>query len=84
MRAAHPATRRGTRTTLGTATDTYVYSMSMSGDEVFVALNRGDAANPAAGLPAGSYTELISGQTMTTPIQLPPRTAYVFTQNAAY
>jgi glycosidase len=81
IRAAHPATRRGTRTTLGTTTDTYVYTMQMTGDQVYVALNRGDAANPASGLPAGSYTELSAGATMTTPITLPPRTAYVFTQN---
>jgi glycosidase len=83
IRAQHPATRRGTRTSLGVTTDTYVYEMSMTGDQIFVALNRADVANPATGLPAGQYTELISGQSMTTPISLPPRTAYVLFQNAA-
>jgi glycosidase len=83
IRAAHPATRHGTRATLGTTTDTYVYSMTMPNDQIFVALNRGDATNPAVGLPAGTYTELISGQTMSTPIQMPARSAYVFTQVTA-
>jgi glycosidase len=83
IRAAHSATRHGTRAMLGTTTDTYVYSMTMPNDQIFVALNRGDATNTAVGLPSGTYTELISGQTMSTPIQMPPRSAYVFTQVTA-
>jgi glycosidase len=81
IRTQHPATRRGSRTTLGVTTDTFVYQMAMTGDQIYVALNRGDAAQDATGLPAGSYTELISGQMMTAPFQIPPRTAYVLTQN---
>ena len=49
-----PATRRGTRTTLGVTTDAFVYKMTTAGDTVFVALNRGDAPQPATGLPAGT------------------------------
>lgn len=80
-RAQHPATRRGTRTTLGVSTDVWVYQMATSGDAVIVALNRGDGAQPAVGLPGGSYTDALTGQTVTTPLTLPPRTAMVLTPN---
>jgi glycosidase len=77
LRAAHPATRRGTRTTIGVSADVFVYKMSTSGDTVFVALNRGDSAQDATNLAAGTYTDLISGQTVTAPLQVPPRTGLV-------
>jgi hypothetical protein len=69
--------RRGTRSTLGIATDTWVYQMQTAGDQVIVALNRGDAANPAQGLPSGTYTDLVHGGTVTAPITLQPRSALV-------
>jgi glycosidase len=77
LRAAHPATRRGTRTTLGVMTDVFVYKMSAPGDTVFVALNRGDADQPALNLPAGTYTDLATGHTVTAPLQIPARTGLV-------
>jgi glycosidase len=77
IRNAHPATRRGTRTQLGVTNDAWVYRMSGAGDTVFVALNRSDSAQAAPGLPAGTYTDLISGQQVTAPLQIPPRTGMV-------
>ena len=77
VRAQHAATRRGTRTTLGVSTDVFVYKMSGAGDTVFVALNRGDAAQPAVSLPAGSYHDLVTGQAVTAPLSIPPRTGLV-------
>jgi glycosidase len=77
IRSAHPATRRGTRTTLGVMTDVFVYKMTAPGDAVFVVLNRGDSDQPALNLPAGTYTNLVTGQTMTAPLQVPPRTGLV-------
>jgi len=80
MRAAHPATRRGTRTTLGVTGDVFVYKMTTTGDTVFVAMNRGDAAQPATNLPAGTYTDLLTNTQVTAPLSVPPRTALVLGQ----
>jgi hypothetical protein len=41
---------------------------------VYVVLNRGDDAEPATGLPAGSYRDLVTGETVSAPMQVPPRT----------
>jgi glycosidase len=73
LRAAHPALRRGTRATLGVSTDAYVYEMRGAGDRVVVALNRGDTAVTAPGLPAGDYVDLATGATVSAPLELPPR-----------
>ncbi len=77
VRAQHAATRRGTRTTLGLTNDTWVYKMSAAGDTVYVALNRGDGSLDATGLPAGNYIDLISGNAVTVPLTLAPRSALV-------
>jgi glycosidase len=76
-RGAHAALRTGTRQTLGTSTDVYTYEMSTTGDQVFVVLNRGDSAQAAVGLPAGTYTDLLDGGTVTVPLQVPARTGLV-------
>jgi glycosidase len=73
-RAAHLALRRGTRSQLGVSADALVYKMTAAGDTVFVALNRGDIAQPAVGLPAGDYTDAVTGGTVHAPLMLPPRT----------
>jgi hypothetical protein len=78
-RAKHPALRRGTRTTLSVTTDAFVYEMVGAGDDVFVALNRGDGAQPAGGLPPGTYVDALTGDTLQTPISIPPRTGLVLT-----
>jgi glycosidase len=77
IRAAHPALRRGVRRNLGIGAHTYVYEMTTSGDAVVVALNRGDEAQPATGLPAGSYTDLVTDRAVTAPLSIPPRTGMV-------
>jgi glycosidase len=77
MRSEHPATRRGTRQTLGVAGDVFVYKMTAAGDTVFVALNRGDAPQNAVNLPAGGYVDLVTGATVSSPLTLQPRTALV-------
>ena len=40
LRAAHPALRRGRRQTLSVDADLWVYSMTTTGDTVYVAINR--------------------------------------------
>jgi glycosidase len=80
IRSAHPALRRGTRTTLGSSADSYVYRMSEGSDRVFVALNRGDASVAAGGLPAGSYTDLITGDSITAPTDIPARSALILVE----
>lgn len=77
LRAKHPATRRGTRQTLGVTRDVYVYKMSGAGDTVFVALNRGDDPQPAMNLPSGTYENLVTGGMVTAPVMLEPRSALV-------
>jgi glycosidase len=77
IRAAHGALRRGTRTTLGTSSDVWVYEMVDGDDRVYVALNRGDAPAPATGLPAGSYRELVADVDATAPLTVPARTANI-------
>ena len=77
LRAEHASMRRGTRQTIGVAHDVFVYKMSTAGDSVIVALNRGDSQQPALNLPTGTYLDLISGATVTAPIQLPPRSATI-------
>lgn len=77
IRREQPALRRGQRTTLGTTGDVYTYRMSDGGSSVYVSLNRGDDAEPAVGLPAGTYRDLITGGTVTAPLQVPPRTGLV-------
>ncbi|MEO8874381.1 MAG: alpha-amylase family glycosyl hydrolase, partial [Polyangiaceae bacterium] len=79
-RAAHPALRRGHRVTIGTpSADLWVYSMATSGDEVYVAINRGDSDLQATGLPSGTLSELLTATTATGPsITIPARQARIF------
>ncbi len=79
IRAAHPALRRGTRTALGTGSNVMTYKMTSAGDTVYVSINRGDAAQPATGLPAGRYRDLVSGTSVTAPLDVAPRTGMVLT-----
>jgi len=76
MRAAHDAVRRGTRQTIAVTTDTWTYKMTTAGDTVYVALNRGDGALDS-GLPPGPYKDLLTGATVSAPVQLQPRSALV-------
>jgi len=74
-RTQHEALRRGTYQQLGVSTDALVFKMSTAGDTVFVALNRGDGAQMAPGLPAGDYRDAVTGAAVHAPLSLPPRTA---------
>ncbi|MND04020.1 hypothetical protein D3C83_241050 [compost metagenome] len=58
--------------------------MSGDGDTVFVVLNRGDDAESAVGLPAGSYRDAVTGDTFTSPGQVPARTGLVLTPPPPY
>ena len=81
IRAAHPALRRGVRATLSVSDDTWAYSMTTEGDVVWVAINRGDADLPVSGLPAGTFTEALSGQSVTGPqVTVPARSTLVLTR----
>jgi glycosidase len=73
IRAGHSALRRGVRTTLHAEGDVYVYRMMDRSEVVWVALNRGDATRSAAGLPAGSFRDLRSGDTVEAGVELAPR-----------
>jgi glycosidase len=79
-RKAHVALRRGTRQGLGVSQDAMTFKMTAPGDTVFVALNRGDGAQTAPGLPAGDYTDAVTGEKVHAPLQLAPRTAVVLVQ----
>jgi glycosidase len=73
LRAQHSAMRRGARSTLHAAGDVYVYRMIDRREIIYVALNRGDAERTADGLPAGSYRDLRTGETLSEPVSLAPR-----------
>jgi glycosidase len=64
IRSAHPAMRRGTRTTLSVSADLWVFSetttVGTATDTVYVAINRSDSALTATGVPTG-LPELVTG-----------------------
>jgi len=64
IRAAHPATRRGTRTTLSVDIDHWLFSetttVGTAVDTVYVGVNRSDNPWTATGVPAG-LPELVTG-----------------------
>ncbi len=79
VRAAHPALRRGTRTTISVTADAWLYSMRSAEETLYVAINRGDASATLSGLPAGALTELLEGTTAMGPnATVPPRQARIW------
>jgi glycosidase len=60
IRAAHPALRRGHRTTIEINSTLWVYQMQTAQETVYVAVNAGDTDQKATGLPSG-LTELLAG-----------------------
>ncbi|MFZ5443084.1 MAG: alpha-amylase family glycosyl hydrolase [Myxococcota bacterium] len=73
-RAAHPALRRGTRSTINVGNDTWLYAMQGGGETVYVALNRGDFAATLSGLPSVAFDELLDGASLSGPsVQVPAR-----------
>lgn len=78
IRAAHPALRKGQRTTLSVTGDTLAYRMQHNADTVYVAINRGDTAQGVTNLPAGSLTDLLTSQAVTGPsVPVPARSAMI-------
>jgi glycosidase len=83
IRAAHPAMRRGTRTTVEVTEDLWVYSLATmpgdpSPDTVYVAINRSDDDLTTTALPAG-LTELITNMPEgASPVTIPARQTRVF------
>lgn len=79
IRAAHPALRRGKRTTINVSADTWVFSMATSGDTVYVAVNRSDNAQQVSGLPSMPMTELLTSMDVTGPsFSVPARQTRIF------
>jgi glycosidase len=77
-RAAHSALRRGDRTTISVDQDTWTYRMVDGQDVVYVAINRGDTAHTIGNLPAKTFSEVLTGQSVSGPtITVPPRSARV-------
>jgi glycosidase len=77
IRIAHPALRRGGHSAVGASQDALVYKMSDGTESIYVALNRGDGAQSAPGLPAGTYHDLVTDTDVTAPLLLPARSAMV-------
>lgn len=72
IRNAHPALRRGVRTTISSSGDHWFFSAKTTGDQVYVAINRGDSDRTVNGLPAGTLTELVTNTTATGPTTTVP------------
>ena len=64
LRRASPALLKGAQTRLYAAKDQYAFKREYGGQAVFVFLNKaGSGAEVAAAVPAGSYTDIYSGET---------------------
>ncbi len=77
IRAAHPALRRGARTTINVGQHTLCYRLVEGGDEVYVAINRGDGAATIGGLPSGSYVDELDGSSHGSDVAVPARSARI-------
>ncbi|MGD0525617.1 MAG: alpha-amylase family glycosyl hydrolase [Polyangiaceae bacterium] len=82
IRAAHPAMRRGTRTTLQVTADLWIYELTtLAGDPdpdtVYVGINRSDGDLTTTALPSG-LTELITNMPATGTITIPARETRIF------
>ncbi|HUS67427.1 MAG TPA: DUF3459 domain-containing protein, partial [Kofleriaceae bacterium] len=78
LRAAHPALRRGDRTTLSFGTDTWAYQQLDGADRVYVLVNRSDTTQSVTGLPTQTLKDEISGEMVTGPaVSMPPRSVRV-------
>ncbi len=77
IRAQHPALRHGARKQHWVAGDVYAYSMTQGADTLYVVLNRSDSQQQIF-LPGTSYTDLISGATVSAAkVVIPPRSSLV-------
>ncbi len=83
LRAAHPAMRRGNRTTLDVTEDLWVYQMSTASgdptpDTVYVAINRSDNDLTTTALPAGLTEQLTMQPEGASPVTIPARQTRIF------
>lgn len=79
IRAAHPALRRGVRTTVRVDSDVWLYARTTVGDTVYVAVNRSDSDKSVSGLPPGALTELVTGSSFVGPsATIPARQTRIF------
>jgi glycosidase len=79
IRADHPALRRGRRDAIASNNNLWVFSMTSGADTVYVAINRGDNAETATGLPSSALTELVAGGSVMGPsLSIPARQTRVF------
>jgi glycosidase len=83
IRAAHPAMRRGTRTTLDVRDDLWVYSLATlpgdpTPDTVYVAINRSDSDLTTTALPNGLNELITSTPEGASPVTIPARQTRVF------
>jgi hypothetical protein len=82
IRAANLALRRGRRVTVTGGTDTFAYRLTGCGasEELYVLVNRGDFDATVSGLPAGSWTELISESSVSggSGVSVPARDLKIF------
>lgn len=78
IRAEHPATRRGTRTTISADADTFAYSVEYGGDALWVVVNRGDTMRTVDGLPDLALVDEVTDEQLMGPsIEVPPRSTRV-------
>lgn len=78
IRADHIALRQGTRSILSSTANTIAYKMDGANDSVVVLVNRDDAQQVVNNVPAGAYTDLLTGMTQNgTSITVPPRSSMV-------
>ncbi len=83
LRAAHPAMRRGNRTTLDVSEDLWVYEMATASgdptpDTVYVAINRSDSDLTTTALPAGLTEQLTMQPEGASPVTIPARQTRIF------
>ena len=83
IRAAHPAMRRGTRTTLDVSEDLWVYEMQTAPgdptpDTVYVAINRSDNDLTTSKLPAGLTELLTNTPEGASPVTIPARQTRIY------
>ncbi len=82
IRKANVALRRGRRVTVTGGADTFAYKLTGCGadQELYVLVNRGDFDASVSGLPAGSFTELISETTVSggAAVTVPARDLMIF------
>jgi glycosidase len=78
IRAQHPATRSGTRTTIVANRDVWAYTLTAGSDTLHVVINRGDTAQSVT-LGAGNLNELVEGATGAGPVvSIPARQTRIY------